>query len=70
MWPHLIHTRRQAVAVIGWTAQPPAAKFLFHYLPEYYTLASGSSMGVVYAEDIECIIKPIGGRGGLFIGNL
>lgn len=27
-------------------------------------------METVYPEDIECIVEPINGKGGLFIGNL
>lgn len=27
-------------------------------------------MATAYPEDIECIVQPVGERGGLFIGNL
>lgn len=25
---------------------------------------------IIYAEDIECVVDPINGKGGIFIGNL
>lgn len=34
-------------------------------------LGVGSKAGkIVYAEDIECVVDPVNGIGGIFIGNL